>query len=103
MVQTPEPVQDVVRRKAGERSAQFAAALKPFLERPGALTFHEAEKAVHNLARKLADDIVADALTSVTRDPAFIDAAVRTAGEKGGDASTTRSAAQRSSSGAEPS
>lgn len=103
MAQTPGSVEEVVRRKAEERSAQLAAVLKPFLERPGALTFYEAEKAVHELTRKLADDIVADVLASVTRDPAFIDAAVRTAGEKGGDASTTRNAARRSNSGAGPS
>jgi hypothetical protein len=103
MVRTPESVQEVVRPKAEERSAQLAAVLRPFLERPGALTFHEAEKAVHEVTRKLADDIVAEALARVTADPAFMDAAVRTAGEKGGNASTTRNAARRSNSGAGPS
>jgi hypothetical protein len=53
-VHTPGSIEEIVQRKAEERSARIAAVLRPFRERPGALTFYEAEKAVHALTRKLA-------------------------------------------------
>jgi len=103
MAETQESLTERVRRRAEERSAQIAAVLKPLVERPGPLTCYEAEKALHEATRKLADDIFADVLRAVTRDPAFTATAVRNTAKKGGDASMTASAGPRSNSGAGPS
>ena len=98
MAETEKSLQEMVRRKAGQRSAQIAAVLKPFVEQPGSLTCLNAEKELHELTRSLADDIFAEVMQRVARDPAFIAAAVRKAAEKGGAASTTGGAPPRSSS-----
>ncbi len=84
-----------------QQAPKLIAALQLFLERPGAQTFYDSEKRVHELLRVFGDAIVGDALSDFLIDEK-VKAAVMDDVSKKNSPSTIRIATLRSNSVEEP-
>jgi len=91
-----------IREHLEKQLPALIAALQPFRERPGAQTFYDSEKQVHELLRSFGDAIVNDALTGILTNEEVKAAALADA-EKKTSLSTIHGEKPRSNSAAEPS
>lgn len=91
-----------IRERLEQQLPDLIAALRPFRERPGAQTFYDSEKRVHELLRSFGDAIVKDAVNGILTNEEVKTAALAEAVKKT-SRSTIPDEIPRSNSAAEPS